>query len=86
MRKTFKVKRGIVGSSDYSRVKSNRADLELNHKKFVNSPLYTALVAVTKPSREPSPETIVKVAINGKWITMEYSVVKAAGYKNWELL
>ena len=37
MRKRFQVKRGIVGSSDYARVKSNKAILELNHKEFVKN-------------------------------------------------
>lgn len=84
-RKRFQVKRGIVGSSDMRRVKSNRAELSLNHKQFVGSELYDAVNsnAASSSKKEPLPSQMVEVLIRGKWIEMQYSVVKAAGFKNW---
>ena len=84
MRKRFQVKRGIVGSSDMRRVKSNRAELSLNHKQFVGSELYNAANAASSSSdNEPLPSQMVEVLVFNKWITMEYSAVKAAGFTNW---
>ena len=83
MRKRFQVKRGIVGSSDYARVKSNKAILELNHKEFVKN---VSLMAIeVKERREPSPNTLVKVLCGGKYILCEYRIVKAAKYNNYTL-
>jgi hypothetical protein len=82
-RKTFKVRRTIVGSSDFSRVKSHRADLELNHKEFVKN---VSLMAIeVKEISEPSPDTLVRVLCGGKYILCEYKVVKAAKYNNYTL-
>ena len=83
MRKRFQVKRGIVGSSDYARVKSNKAILELNHKEFVKN---VSLMAIeVKEKWEPTPDTIVRVLCGGKYILCEYKVVKAAKYNNYTL-
>lgn len=82
-RKRFQVKSGIVGSSDYARVKSNKAILELNHKEFVKN---VSLMAIeVKERKEPSPDTLVKVLCGGKYILCEYKVVKAAKYNNYTL-
>ena len=76
----------LVGSSDFTRVKSKRAILELNHKEFEkNLSMMTFKKSSEKSSKEPAPNTIVKVLILGKYISMQYSVVKAAGYNNWML-
>ena len=83
MRKRFQVKRGIVGSSDYARVKSNKAILELNHKEFVKNVSLMTFKEVEK--KEPSPNTIVRVLCGGKYILCEYRVVKAAKYNNYTL-
>lgn len=49
-RKRFTVKRGLVGSSDISRVKSMRATLELNHKELeLNTSFMAIEVKATKP-------------------------------------
>ena len=83
MRKRFQVKGGIVGSSDYSRVKSHRATLELNHKEFVKN---VSLMAIeVKERKELSPTTIVQVLCNGKYISCEYDVVRKAKYNNYTL-
>ena len=89
MRKRIQVRRGIVGSSDMRRVKSNRAELSLNHKQFVGSELFNAAnsnAVSSSDDNEPLPTQKVQVCICDKWITMEYSTVKAAGYKNWKRL
>ena len=83
MRKRFQVKGGIVGSSDYSRVKSHRATLELNHKEFVKN---VSLISFKEVERkELSPTTIVQVLCNGKYISCEYDVVRKAKYNNYTL-
>lgn len=84
-RKRIQVRRGIVGSSDMRRVKSNRAELSLNHKQFVGSELYNAANsnAASSSEKEPLPSQMVEVLVRGKWIEMQYSIVKAAGFKNW---
>ena len=85
-RPRFEVRTGIRGSSDMRRVNSNRAELSLNHKQFVGSELYNAVnsnAASSSTDKEPLPTQMVEVLVRGKWITMEYSVVKAAGFKNW---
>lgn len=86
-RKRFQVKRGIVGSSDMRRVKSNRAELSLNHKQFVGSELYNAANAASSSSdNEPLPSQMVLVLVGDKYMPMEYSVVKRAKYPNWRAL
>ena len=83
MRKRFQVKRGLVGSSDLSRVKSVKAILELNHKEFVKN---VSLIAIeVKEKREPLPNTLVRVLYGGKYILCEYRIVKAAKYNNYTL-
>ena len=83
MRKRFQVKRGIVGSSDYARVKSNKAILELNHKEVVKN--VSLMTIEVKERSEPSPDTLVRVLCGGKYILCEYKVVKAAKYNNYTL-
>lgn len=84
-RPRFEVRRGIQGSSDMRRVRSNRAELSLNHKQFVGSELYNAANsnAVSSSEKEPLPTQMVEVLVFNKWTKMQYSVVKAAGFKNW---
>ena len=70
-----------MGSSDYSRVKANRAILELNHKEFENSNI--ALLCKSMPvegPKEPSPNTLVRVKCFGKYITCTYATAKSAGF------
>ena len=87
VRKRIQVKSSsLVGSSDFTRVKSKRAILELNHKEFVKN---FNLMTINKSSentskKEPSPNTMVKVLIRGKYISVEYAIAKAAKY-NWTL-
>ena len=87
-RPRFEVRRGIQGSSDFRRVKSNRASIELGHKEFVSSDLSSNAVSasahtVKSSEKEPLPTQMVEVLVRGKWIEMQYSIVKAAGFKNW---
>ena len=87
-RPRFEVRRGIQGSSDFRRVKSNRASIELGHKEFVSSDLSSNAVSAPKQTvksseKEPLPSQMVEVLVRGKWIEMQYSIVKAAGFKNW---
>jgi len=82
-RKTFKVKRGIVGSSDYARVRSNRAILELNHKEFIKN--VSLMTIEVKEKWEPTPDTIVRVLCGGKYVSCEYRIVKNAKYTNYIL-
>ena len=83
MRQRFQVKRGLVGSSDLSRVKSVKAILELNHKEFVKN---VSLMAIeVKERREPSPNTLVRVLCGGKYVSCEYRIVKSAKYTNYIL-
>ena len=72
-----------MASSDYSRVKSHRAALELNHEQFENSHL--ALMAKSFPmeKREPTPETLVKVFCINRYISCPYGIVKSSGFTNW---
>lgn len=89
MRKRIQVRRGIVGSSDMRRVKSNRAELSLNHKQFVGSELFNAAnsnAVSSSDEKEPSPTQMVEVLIFDKWTKMQYSVVKAAGFTHWRIL
>jgi hypothetical protein len=70
-----------VGSSDFTRVKSYRASLELNHKEFENSSI--ALLCKSMPVeglKEPSPNTLVRVKCFGKYITCTYATAKSAGF------
>ena len=73
----------LVGSSDFTRIKSKRAILELNHKEFEkNVSLMTFKEPSEKPvKKEPLPTTIVKVLLCGKYINVEYAIAKAAKYK-----
>lgn len=68
-RKRFKVKPGLLGSSDFRRVKSSRAILEENHKK--NAAFFLSI----KPEVEECKETI----ITEKYILSRYSRVYAMG-------
>lgn len=83
MRKRIQIRGGLVGSSDFTRVMSHRASLELNHKQFENSHL--ALMAKSFPmeSKEPTPETLVHVFCISRYILCPYSTVKNAGFTNW---
>ena len=83
MRKRIQIRGGLVGSSDFTRVMSHRASLELNHKQFENSHL--ALMAKSFPveSKEPSPETLVHVFCINRYILCAYGTVKSAGFTNW---
>lgn len=74
----------IVGSSDYGRIKAKRAILEENHRKNAS---FFASIKERKSStmKEPLPNTMVNVLICGKYLSMQYSIVKAAGYNNWKL-
>ena len=90
-RPRFEVKRGIQGSSDFRRVKSNRASMELGHKDFLASDLSNNTVSAPKQTvksseKEPLPSQMVEVLVCSKWIKMQYSVVKAAGFTNWKRL
>jgi hypothetical protein len=87
-RPRFEVRRGIQGSSDFRRVKSNRASMELGHKEFVSSDLCSNTVSAPKQTvksseKEPLPSQMVEVLVRGKWIKMQYSIVKAAEFPNW---
>lgn len=72
-RKKIKVKRGLVGSSDISRVKSMRAILELNHKELEESNLNTSFMAIkveAKPlviTEEYLLRTYKEVKVLGEW-------------------
>lgn len=80
-RKRIKVKSAtIAGSSDYGRIKAKRAILEENHRK--NASFFASIKE--KPVKEPLPNTLVKVLICGKQISIPYLVVKSTGYK-WTL-
>jgi hypothetical protein len=81
MRKRFQVRGGIVGSSDYSRVKATRAILELNHKEFENSHIALMAKSIPVESYEPSPNTLVSFMFGGKIMKEKYSIVKSAGYQ-----
>lgn len=69
-RKRFTVKRGIVGSSDYARVKSNKAILELNHKEFKE--LNTSFMAIEVKATKP-------VVITEAYLLSMYKEVKVFG-------
>lgn len=84
MRQKIKIKRGLVGSSDVSKLKARKACLELAHKEFVSSELHSALMAVSVTPKEPQPDELVAVKVFGKWITMPYGTVKSAQFKCWE--
>ena len=71
-----------MGSSDFTRVMSHRASLELNHKQFENSSI--ALLCKSIPvegPKEPSPNTIVSFMFGGRIMKEKYSIVKSAGYQ-----
>ena len=67
-RKRFKVKPGLLGSSDFRRVKSSRVILNENHKKNL------AFFASIKPK-----EVKVEIEITEKYILSKYSRVYAMG-------
>ena len=90
-RPRFEVRRGIQGSSDFRRVKSNRASMELGHKDFLASDLSNNTVSAPKQTvksseKEPLPSQMVLVLVGDKYMPMEYSVVKRAKYPNWREL
>lgn len=82
MRKRIQIRGGLVGSSDFTRVMSHRASLELNHKEFENSHLALMAKSITvESSSEPSPNTIVSFMFGGRIMKEKYSIVKSAGYQ-----
>jgi hypothetical protein len=82
MRKRIQIRGGLVGSSDFTRVMSHRASLELNHKEFENSHLALMAKSITvESSSEPSPNTMVAFMYCGTVMKAEYHIVKSAGYK-----
>lgn len=82
-RKRVQVKSAtIVGSSDYDRMRIKKVLLEENHRKNVG--FFASIKEKPSTVKEPLPNTLVKVIICDKQLSIPYSVVKAAGYK-WTL-
>ena len=82
-RPRIKVKVGLLGSSDMTRVKSRDVALEKAHKEFLHSSFFSKAQRVQL--EEPSPDTMVrpwnpfKQCFDSKKIP--YRVVKSAGCK-----
>lgn len=70
-----------MGSSDFTRVMSHRASLELNHKEFEDSSIALLCKSIPVESYEPSPNTLVSFMFGGKIMKEKYSIVKSAGYQ-----
>ena len=77
MRPRIKIKAGLQGSSDFTRVIAYKHTLEKAHQEFVGSELHTSLMAVSTP--EPAPNRLVKITVWGKEMSVPYSKAKSLG-------
>ena len=78
MRARIKFRATLAGSSDPRRIRVARNILEENHKKNV---AFFATIKATVKITEPADNAIVTVKCGSGYVRVEYSVVKAAGYK-----